>query len=87
MSEVTNTTNDQQPTSQTAPGLSLQDLLMVVQTIQVVSQRGAIRADEMETVGGLYTRLVSFLQASGAIKSADAEQTAGADQQTAEQGE
>ena len=84
MSEVSSTTP--QPESQ-VPGLSLQDLLTVVQTIQVVSQRGAIRADEMAVVGGVYTRLVAFLQASGALNSADAETTADQDQASAEQGE
>jgi hypothetical protein len=78
MSEVSNTTP--QPETQ-MPGLSLQDLLLVVQTMQVVSQRGAIRADEMETVGGVYTRLVAFLQASGALKPAEQ------DQDPAEKGE
>jgi hypothetical protein len=84
MSEVSSTTP--QPESQ-VPGLSLQDLLTVVQTIQVVSQRGAIRADEMAVVGGVYTRLVAFLQASGALNSADAETPADQDQASAEQGE
>ena len=85
MSEVSNTTPQ---TESQVPGLSLQDLLVVVQTIQVVSQRGAIRADEMEVVGGVYTRLVAFLQASGALKSAEsAEQPAEQDQAPAEQGE
>lgn len=71
MSEVSSV----QPTQDqpAVPGLSLQDLLVVVQTIQVVSQRGAVRAEEMELVGGVYTRLVAFLQASGALKPADAE--------------
>ena len=84
MSEVSNTTTQ---TETQMPGLSLSDLLTVVQTIQVVSQRGAIRADEMELVGGVYTRLVAFLQASGVLKSAEAEKPADADQQSAEQGE
>ncbi len=78
MSDVSNTA----PQTETQmPGLSLQDLLVVVQTIQVVSQRGAIRADEMEVVGGVYTRLIAFLQASGALKPAEQ------DQEPAEQGE
>lgn len=84
MSEVSTETTQQQTQM---PGLSLSDLLTVVQTIQVVSQRGAIRADEMEVVGGVYTRLVAFLQASGALKSAEADQPADQDQASADKGE
>jgi len=67
---------DQNTPEQTAPeatpaNLSIQDLLLVVQTLQVVSQRGAFRADEMSNIGGLYDRLVAFLTASGAIKPAE----------------
>jgi len=50
--------------------LQLQDLMAAAQVIQLASQRGAIRAEEMETVGGVYTRLVTFLQASGALTPA-----------------
>lgn len=53
--------------------LQLQDLLLVVQTLQVVTQRGAFRADEMSNIGGLYDRLVAFLVASGAIKKNETE--------------
>jgi len=51
------------------PSLGVQDLLLMFQIIQVVSQRGAIRADEMANVGGLHDRLRAFLEASGVIKS------------------
>jgi len=50
--------------------LQLQDLLLVVQTLQTVTQRGAFRAEEMSNIGGLYDRLVAFLVASGAITPA-----------------
>jgi hypothetical protein len=48
--------------------LQLEDLLLAAQVIQLASQRGAIKAEEMEQVGGLYKRLVQFLQASGALQ-------------------
>jgi len=64
--EITETTQTEQPTN-----LSLQDLLMVVQTLQVVIQRGAIRAEEMSNIGGLYDRIVKFLVDSGAINTSD----------------
>lgn len=79
---------DQNTPEQTAPeapaaNLSIQDLLLVVQTLQVVSQRGAFRAEEMSNIGGLYDRLVTFLTASGAIKPASPE-AAAAETQTGE---
>jgi len=64
-----------QTTETTSPAenqvqLQLSDLMAAAQVIQLASQRGAIRAEEMATVGGLYNRLVSFLQASGALTPA-----------------
>ena len=53
--------------------LQLQDLMASAQVIQLASQRGAIRAEEMATVGALYNRLVTFLQASGALTPATPE--------------
>ena len=65
---------DQATQTQEAPAVQLQlsDLLLAAQVIQAASQRGAIKADEMSQVGGLYDRIVTFLQASGALKAADA---------------
>ena len=48
--------------------LKIADLLVAAQVIQLASARGAIRAEEMEQVGGLYNRLVTFLQGSGALQ-------------------
>jgi hypothetical protein len=62
-------TTTEQPTEQSVQ-LQLQDLLLAAQVIQLASSRGAIKAEEMEQVGGLYTRLVTFLQASGALQPA-----------------
>ena len=52
------------------PGLTLQDLVFVAQIIQLTSQRGAYKAEEMAQVGGLYNKLVAFLQSTGAIAPA-----------------
>lgn len=49
-------------------GLSLQDLITVTQVIQLSSQRGAFRAEELQQVGALYTKLVAFLQQTGALQ-------------------
>ena len=53
------------------PSLSLQDLVLALQTIQACAQRGAVRAEEMTTVGGLYDRMFAFLEAQGVIKKGD----------------
>lgn len=61
------TTQPQQPEQATAPNLTIQDLITVAQIIQVSSQRGAFRADELQNVGGLYNKLIAFLESVGAI--------------------
>ena len=65
----------QQPSQESTPGLTLQDLVFVAQIIQLTSQRGAFRAEELEQVGGLYNKLVAFLQSTGAIAPAPTEET------------
>jgi hypothetical protein len=76
MSEVTSTP---EAAEQQAPNLSLQDLLLVAQIIQVSTQRGAFKAEELSNIGGLYDRLIAFLNATGAIKQAEAPESAPAD--------
>jgi len=56
--------------------LQLQDILAAAQCIQLASTRGAFRAEEFTQVGGVYERLVSFLQASGALTPPGGEQPA-----------
>jgi hypothetical protein len=57
--------------------LQIQDLILTAQVLQLVTQRGAIKAEEMEAVGGLYNRLVSFLQSSGALQPSTADTPTG----------
>jgi hypothetical protein len=59
----------EQPT-QSTPGLTLQDLVLVAQIIQLTSQRGAFKAEELADIGGLYNKLVTFLQSTGALTPA-----------------
>jgi hypothetical protein len=56
--------------------LQLSDILAAAQCIQLASTRGAFRAEEFTQVGGTYERLVSFLQASGALNPPAGEQPA-----------
>ena len=69
MSEDTTQTTIAQGEQQagTAQGLQLTDLILALQVIQASASRGAVRADEMSTVGSLHDRLFAFLEAQGAI--------------------
>jgi hypothetical protein len=58
-----------------APGLTVQDLLLTLQVVQVAASRGAFKADELSNVGGLYDRLFKFLEATGAIQAKPVEVT------------
>jgi hypothetical protein len=60
----------EQPAQQPAPSLTLQDLVLVAQIIQLTTQRGAFKAEELADVGGLYNKLVTFLQSTGALTPA-----------------
>lgn len=53
-------------------GIGLNDLRAMLNIIQVVSTRGAIKANEMSTVGDLHDRLAAFL--ASADKAAQAAQ-------------
>lgn len=70
--QAATTVAEQQP-QQPAPSLSLQDLVLVAQIIQLTSQRGAFKAEELESVGGLYNKLIVFLQSTGALAPAPAQ--------------
>jgi len=45
----------------TQQGIGLNDLRAILNLIQVVTSRGAIKANEMSTVGDLHDRLAAFL--------------------------
>jgi len=53
-----------------APSLTLQDLVLVAQIIQLTSQRGAFKAEELADVGTLYNKLIAFLTSTGALTPA-----------------
>ena len=56
-------------------GLNVQDIVNVVKIIDVVSDRGAIKGDELSSVGRVRDRLVGFVQANQPQK-APAEESA-----------
>ena len=63
--ESQDTSTSQETVQQTAPApdLSVQDLNTLKQVIDVASQRGAFRPNEMVTVGTIYSKLETFLNA------------------------
>jgi hypothetical protein len=61
----------QQPQSQ----ITLQDLVTVAQIIQLTTQRGAFKAEELADVGNLYNKLIAFLQSTGALTPPATEET------------
>ena len=57
--------------AQQSPNLSLADITLALQIIQVASQRGAFKTEEFAEVGGCYNRILSFLEAAGAVTRND----------------
>ena len=63
-------TQEQQPASEvpapeaaaTAPDLYISDLVALKSIIDVASQRGAFKANELEAVGKTYNKLNNFLE-------------------------
>lgn len=76
MSEVENVdVVDQAPEGETVKvSISLQDFAAMVNIIDVVSQRGAIKGEELESVGGVRNRLVAFIQAAAPQQQPAAEE-------------
>jgi len=73
--ETTITESTDVVTPAEAPGLTIQDLAMVLQIVQVAATRGAFKAEELSAVGGLYDRVFKFLDAAGALKKPEAAPT------------
>ena len=53
--------------------LGVNDLKLMANIIEVVSNRGAIKANEMVAVGNLYNVLMTFLIANGAVQAPEAQ--------------
>ena len=60
------------PEAQGGADLTVQDLSALKQIIDVASQRGAFKPNEMVTVGQTYGKLEAFLQAIAAQQQAGA---------------
>ena len=68
MSEAAETPAQEQPK---APSLGVQDLVTIAQIIQIATQRGAWKPEELSTVGLTYDKLIAFLDAAGAVAKPD----------------
>jgi len=68
MSEVSNTESSEIP-SNTTPTLSLNDLNIMLQIIETVTKRGAWKPDELSSVGAVYDRITTFVNAANAAKN------------------
>ena len=68
MSEETTQAVEETAETVEAPQLGIADLKLMANIIDVVSNRGAIKANEMQAVGTLYNNLMTFLVANGAIE-------------------
>lgn len=56
-------TQEQQPApAAAAPDLNISDLVALKSIIDVASQRGAFKANELEAVGKTYNKLNNFLE-------------------------
>ena len=56
---------------QQAPQLGLRDIATMVNLIDLVYRRGGFEGPELETVGGLRTRIVEFLNAAQEAQGQD----------------
>jgi hypothetical protein len=75
MTDETTTPAAENATPAAPAGLTIQDLLLTLQVVQVAASRGAFKADELSNVGGLYDRLFKFLESTGAIQAKPVEVT------------
>lgn len=57
--------------------LNLSDLVIVLETMNLASSRGAFKPDEFATIGPCYDRIFNFLLASGVIKPQQSAATEG----------
>ena len=58
MTEETNTTESNE---EVAPQLSISDIMLFRQIVEVASARGAFRANELTQIGGAYDRVSAWL--------------------------
>ena len=58
-------------TNNPAPSLTITDLVSIKNIIEVASERGSFRANELKSVGEVYERLDAFLTMVQAVAEAE----------------
>ena len=61
--ETTAPTGDAPGTQAGVPQLTINDMIVLKNMVEITQSRGAFKADEMTTVGNVYNKLAVFLQA------------------------
>ena len=61
--ETTAPTGDATGTQAGVPQLTINDMIVLKNMVEITQSRGAFKADEMTTVGNVYNKLAVFLQA------------------------
>ena len=64
MSEEVNSQITDSVTQTPAPNITIADIAFLVQIVEVCSQRGAFRAEELTNVGAVYDRVKAFIVAN-----------------------
>ncbi len=82
--EVANEVEEQATDQQSPPSLGLSELGTLLQIVDLATQRGAFRGNELTQVGAIYDRLNTFLsyiqeQQEANAEGADAEEETGED--------
>ena len=54
-------TNTTAPQGAPIPQLTINDMIVLKNMVEICSSRGAFKADEMTTVGGVYNKLATFI--------------------------
>lgn len=52
------------------PGLGLADIAFLLQIVEICSQRGAFKADELTSVGTVYDKVKAFISANSPAQPA-----------------
>lgn len=65
----------QETSQEQTASISLADLTIAVQAIQLGASRGAFKAEEFTQIGSAFERIVGFLEANGAIKRTEPGET------------
>lgn len=78
--EATETQTEVQATTEAQASLSLNDLATLANVINLATQRGAFRANELSSVGSAYDKLNAFLGAAQKATEGQTEAPASEDQ-------